>query len=99
MINILFVDNHPIFRIGLKCLLSQISEYSVVTETGNGSEAVKLAKKLSPDLIILDTQIPTLDGVEASRQILAHNIHAKVIALSDLQRKNSKRDRRYSFSQ
>ena len=83
MINILVVDHHPIFRLGLKHLLSQVSEYNVVAEAGNGADAVDLAKKLSPDLIILDMQLSKLDGIKATRQIVGHNIHAKIIALSN----------------
>lgn len=83
MINILVVDHHPIFRLGLKHLLSQVPEYNILAEAGNGAEAVDLAKKLSPDLVILDLQLSKLDGIKVTRQILAHSDHVKIIALSN----------------
>ncbi len=70
-------------QIRLKHLLSQVPGYNVIAEAGNGADAVDLAKKLSPDLIILDMQLSKLDGIKVTRQILGHDMQAKIIALSN----------------
>jgi len=81
-IKIMIVDDHSITREGLKALLEKRSEMQVVAEAENGRIAVKLARKLKPDIIVMDINMPDLNGIEATRQIISESPDAKVVALS-----------------
>ena len=82
VIKILLADDHEIVREGLRNLLEKQEGFEVVAEAEDGLAAVKKAKKLSPDLVIMDIGMPDLNGIEATRQILAESPHIKIIALS-----------------
>lgn len=82
MIKILIADDHEIIREGIHNKLSTITNYQVVGEAENGRKALRLAKKLQPDVVIMDISMPELNGIEASRQIKAEVASAKIIALS-----------------
>jgi len=79
---ILLADDHKIMREGLRSLLDEALDMEVVAEAEDGRTAVQLAKKLSPDVIVMDITMPDLNGVEATRQILRDAPRAKVVALS-----------------
>lgn len=79
---ILLVDDHEIVRDGLRSLIEKQAGMDVVGEADNGRVALKLARDLSPDIIIMDVSMPDLNGMEAARQILADHPRIKVIALS-----------------
>ncbi|MFZ5953031.1 MAG: response regulator [Candidatus Rifleibacteriota bacterium] len=79
---ILIVDDHKIFREGLKSLLEKFPEFYVVGEASDGFEAVKLAEQQQPDLIIMDLTMPGLNGIESSRKILQQSPECKIIILS-----------------
>ena len=79
---ILLVDDHKIMREGIKSLLSEEPDMEVVGEADNGREAVQLAKRLRPDLVVMDVSMPELNGIEATRQILSEMEGVKVLALS-----------------
>lgn len=81
-IKILIVDDHKIVREGLRTLLEKQTGMKVVGEAANGSAAVKQALELSPDIVIMDITMPDLNGIEATRRIIAKNPKIKVIALS-----------------
>ena len=81
-IKVLLADDHVMMRGGLRMLLEQNAELSVVGEAEDGRETVRLAKKLSPDVIVMDIAMPDMNGIEATRQILADRPDVKVIALS-----------------
>ena len=81
-IRILLADDHRILRDGLRALLENEHGLTVVGEAENGRIAVKLARKVKPDVIVMDVGMPDLNGIEATRQILADNAEVKVIALS-----------------
>ena len=68
-IKIVIADDHPIVRQGLATVLSQEEDLEVVGQAGNGLEAVAQARKLHPDIILMDLQMPEMDGVEAIQQI------------------------------
>ena len=70
-IRILIADDHPVFRFGLRALLSAESDIEILGEATNGQEVVTLATSLEPDLILMDINLPKLNGVESTRQILA----------------------------
>lgn len=79
---ILIADDHGVVREGLKVLIESQPGMKVVAEAQDGQEVVKLAKELSPDIIIMDISMPNLNGVEASRFILEENPDIRIIALS-----------------
>lgn len=81
-IKILLADDHKIVREGLRALIEKQPGMSVVAEAENGRDAVHQARKLSPDLVIMDITMPDLNGIEATRQIISENKKIKVIALS-----------------
>lgn len=81
-IKIIVADDHQILREGLVALLGKQPDFAVVAEAQDGRSAVRLAQELEPDLVIMDIGMPGLNGIEATRQILAHRPETKVIALS-----------------
>lgn len=81
-IRILLADDHKIMRDGLRSLLEKQPGMEVVGEAVNGREAVQLAQRSKPDVVIMDINMPVLRGVEATRQIVAALPEVKVIALS-----------------
>jgi len=81
-IKIVLADDHKIMRKGLRALIDSHSGLTVVEEAHNGRIAVELARKLLPDVVIMDVAMPDLNGIEATRRIIAELSHTKVIALS-----------------
>lgn len=83
-IRVLIADDHPIFRGGLKMLLANAPGISLLGEAANGQEAVDLAKRLQPDVVLMDLLMPEKDGPQATREILAENPKIRVLVLSSL---------------
>ena len=81
-IKILLADDHKIIREGLRALIEKQSDMEVAAEAQDGLETVKLARKLSPDIVIMDIGMPGINGIDATRQIVAEDHNIKVIALS-----------------
>jgi len=81
-IRVLLADDHKIVREGLLHLLEKNAGIEVVAEADNGRSCVRLAVELQPDVIIMDLAMPELNGIEATRQIIAENGESRVIALS-----------------
>jgi CheY-like chemotaxis protein len=81
-IRILLVDDHEIMRAGLASLLQDDPTIRIVGEAGNGAQALELARSTRPDLILMDVSMPTMDGVEATRQILHEIPTALIVGLS-----------------
>ncbi|MHC4640128.1 MAG: response regulator transcription factor [Planctomycetota bacterium] len=79
---ILLADDHQMVREGIRSLLEKESDIEIVGEAEEGRQAVQLVKKLQPDLVIMDITMPNLNGVEATRQIVAEFPQIRVIALS-----------------
>ncbi len=79
---ILLADDHKIVRDGLRSLLEKQPGMDVVAEADNGRTTVRLARELLPDLVIVDIGMPGLNGIEATRQIVAENPRIRVVALS-----------------
>lgn len=80
--NVLVVDDHPQIRKNIVQLLEKESDFGVVAQAADGEEAVKLASKLSPDVVIMDIEMPKLDGMDATRQIKAIHPEASVLVLT-----------------
>ena len=81
-LRVLLADDHEIVREGLLSLLGEEHAIEVVGEAANGREAVELAGRLEPDVVIMDVSMPLIDGDEATRQIKMHLPKTRVIALS-----------------
>jgi DNA-binding NarL/FixJ family response regulator len=81
-IRILIADDHPMFRFGIRALLSAESDMEVVGEATNGQEAVNMAASLKPDLILMDINLPQLNGIEATRQILKQNWDVNILIVT-----------------
>jgi two-component system, NarL family, response regulator NreC len=81
-IRILLVDDHGILRAGLRALLSPEPGFDVVGEVADGLEAVELAKRLNPDVILMDISMPGLGGLDATRQILSISPQMRVLLLT-----------------
>lgn len=81
-IRLLLVDDQALFREGLHTLLSLQSDFEIVGEAGNGAEALQSAARLKPDVILMDVQMPVLDGVAATRRLRAEQPECRVIMLT-----------------
>src|SRR5437763_831498 len=81
-IRILLADDHAVVRQGFKMILGAQADMEIVGEAGNGREAVELSEQLRPDIVVMDVAMPELNGIEATRRLLASTPHARVIALS-----------------
>ena len=81
MIRVLLADDHAMIRAGLRLMLETSPEIVVVGEAGDGAEAVRLARALTPDVVLMDVRMPGTDGIEATRRIVAEQL-AEVIVLT-----------------
>ncbi|WP_037586003.1 response regulator [Stenoxybacter acetivorans] len=81
-IRILLVDDHKLFRSGMKFLLTQQTDFDVIGEASDGLEGVKLAEQLKPDVILLDLDMPVMNGREALPQLLNSNPELTVLMLT-----------------
>lgn len=81
-INIIIADDHPVVRSGLHALLSSQPDFEIVAEAENGEEAAKLTFSLTPDLIIMDLQMPVLDGLGAIKLIRDKLPKANILVLT-----------------
>ena len=81
-IRILLVDDHQMMRDGLRSVLDLEDDLDVVGEAGNGYQALEMARTRRPDVIVMDIGMKDLNGIEATRQIIAQNPRSKVIGLS-----------------
>ncbi|HEX4595894.1 MAG TPA: response regulator transcription factor [Bryobacteraceae bacterium] len=82
MIRVLLADDHAMVRKGFRLILEAQSDMEIAGEAGNGREAVELAEKLHPDVVVMDVAMPELNGIEATRRIAASSPHTRVLALS-----------------
>ncbi|BCY10728.1 response regulator transcription factor [Actinoplanes sp. L3-i22] len=82
MITVLIVDDQPLQRLGFRMLLESHPDTQVVGEARNGVEAVRQAKELRPDVVLMDVRMPGLDGIEATRRIIADGGRSHVLMLT-----------------
>lgn len=81
-IRVIVADDHAVVRQGFKALLNNEDDIEVVAEAANGQEAILLAREFIPDVIVMDLNMPEVNGIEATRQILKDNPAIKIIILS-----------------
>ncbi len=81
-IRILIADDHPVFRQGLKNIIESSESFEVVAEAGTGEEAVRLTESHLPDIVVLDVDMPVLDGISTARRITALENHPKICFLT-----------------
>jgi DNA-binding NarL/FixJ family response regulator len=81
-IRILLADDHPVVRDGLAAMLGTQPDFQVVGEAGNGAEAVAEAARLRPDVVLMDLEMPSLDGIEAIRRLRAADPAVQVVVLT-----------------
>jgi DNA-binding NarL/FixJ family response regulator len=79
---VLVVDDHPVWRDGVRADLERSGEAIVVGEAADGGDAIELARELMPDLVLMDLNLPTVAGAEATRRIVEESPHVKVLVLS-----------------
>jgi DNA-binding NarL/FixJ family response regulator len=82
MIRVLTADDHPVVRAGLAALIANEADIEVVAEARDGREAVALFTDLEPDVVLMDLRMPGMDGVEATRAIVAAHPRARIVALT-----------------
>jgi two-component system, NarL family, response regulator LiaR len=82
MIDILVVDDHPIVREGLVAILESQDDFNVVAEGNNGAEAVALYQQHSPDVVMIDLQMPQVDGVQGIQKIREIDEDARIVVLT-----------------
>ncbi len=81
-IRVVLADDHIVVRIGIRNLLNRSKDIQVVGEADNGIEAIRLVNDLNPDLLLLDMEMPELDGVEVARRLRAEKSPVRILALS-----------------
>jgi two-component system, NarL family, response regulator NreC len=82
VIRILLADDHALVRQGFRMILAAQPDMEIVGEAGNGREAVELAARLQPDVVVMDVAMPELNGIEATRRLLSDKPRTRVLALS-----------------
>ena len=82
MIRVALADDHPEVRLALRLLLRLSDEVDVVCETSNGEEAVDCVMRLQPDVLVIDIQMPVLDGLTATKQIVDRSLPTRVLVIS-----------------
>lgn len=81
-IKLLIVDDHPVFRRGLREIIEENSKFQIVGETSDGATAVRLAKELKPDIAVVDIDMPQMNGLETVRAFQKNEFSVKVIILT-----------------
>ena len=81
-LQVLVADDHPLFRDGLRTLLASVPDTELVGEATTGEEAVTLAAKLQPDVVLMDVQMPGMGGIEATRRIARDSAHVRILMVT-----------------
>jgi two-component system response regulator DegU len=81
-VQVVIADDHAIMRVGIRNILTRSERISVIGEASDGAEAIKLVAEKNPDVLILDMEMPVMDGVEVARQLQATHSPVKILVLS-----------------
>jgi DNA-binding NarL/FixJ family response regulator len=84
-INVLIVDDHPMFRAGLAAMLASMDGIAVVGQAADGQEAIDMAREVVPDVVVMDLQMPGINGTEATRVMTRTSPHLAVLVLTMFQ--------------
>ena len=84
MITVLVVDDHDLVRMGITRMLSDSPDIEVIGETDNGEDAIRLAKSLSPDVVLLDVNMPNIGGLEVTKRLIQNDKTRKILAVSSV---------------
>lgn len=82
VITVVLVDDHAVVRAGLKAVLSTAKDVKVIGEGSNGKDAISLAQRLDPDVIVMDLSMGEMDGVEATKELKAKDTRSKILILT-----------------
>jgi len=82
MISVVVADDQPLVRSGFRMILAERDDLVLVGEAGDGEEAVRLARELDPDVVLMDIRMPKLDGVEATQRLVDANVRARILVLT-----------------
>jgi len=81
-VRVVLADDHPVMRLGIRNLLSRSPKIQVVAEAGSGPEAIRLVAEVNPDVLLLDMEMPGMDGVEVARHLRSINSPVHILVLS-----------------
>ncbi len=85
-VRVMLVDDQSMIRAGLRMILESTDDLTVVAEAGDGATAIVQARAARPDVILMDVQMPVLDGIEATRRLCAEDLRARIIVLTTFER-------------
>jgi DNA-binding NarL/FixJ family response regulator len=81
-IRVILADDHPIVRTGIRNLLSKTEDIVIIGETGTGADAIRLVNELNPEVLLLDMEMPGLEGVDVARRLHSSKSSVRILALS-----------------
>lgn len=87
-IRVILADDHPVMRTGIRSLLGSKRDIQIIGEASNGEEAIELVDKLNPDVLVLDIEMPQMDGIEATRKLRKSGSHTFILILSSYAEKD-----------
>ncbi|WP_100444467.1 response regulator [Glycomyces xiaoerkulensis] len=82
MTTLLIVDDHPLQRMGFRMLVESQPDLTVLGEADNGADAVRMAGDLAPEVVLMDVRMPGMDGIEATKRIIASGVRSRVLVLT-----------------
>ena len=88
MINVLLVEDHELYRMGLSMLLDKADDINLIAEAADGTDGIRKARELSPDVILMDIGLPNIDGIEATQRIKDFSENAKILIFTSRDSEN-----------